>query len=234
MAQVVSTSNLFTSPTPLVVGVLASGAALTAFSQSDAQADDCDLCELRLDMITLPGAEVRALAARITLPLILTARHPDEGGQAALDTTRRAALIEAHLERAAFIDIELRSALDMQALIKKARSRRIGVIGSFHDFIGTPSDDVLRGAVDLAQQFNLDALKIATTLRGPGDLARLLQLLESMKRLPLSIMGMGALGRASRLVLAKCGSVLNYAHLGESNAQGQWPARQLKELLREL
>ena len=77
-------------------------------------------------------------------------------------------------------------------------------------------------------------MKIATTLRGPGDLARLLQLLESMKRLPLSIMGMGALGRASRLVLAKCGSVLNYAHLGESNAPGQWPARQLKELLREL
>jgi 3-dehydroquinate dehydratase-1 len=35
-------------------------------------------------------------------------------------------------------------------------------------------------------------------------------------------------------VLAKCGSVLNYAHLGESNAPGQWPARQLKELLREL
>ncbi len=108
------------------------------------------------------------------------------------------------------IDIELRSALDLQALIRKAQSRRIGVIGSFHDFNGTPSDDVLRGAADLALQFNLDAVKIATTLRGPGDLARLIQFLESMKRLPVSIMGMGGLGRASRLVLARCGSVLNY------------------------
>lgn len=234
MGQVVSASNLFISPTPLVVGVLASGPALTAFSQSNCQADDCDLCELRLDTIALPGEEVRALAARITLPLILTARHPDEGGQGGLDAAHRTALIEAHLDRAAFIDVELRSALDMQALIRRAQSRRVGVIGSFHDFVGTPSEDVLRGAVDLALQFNLDALKIATTLRGPGDLARLLQLLESVKRPPLSVMGMGALGRASRLVLAKCGSVLNYAHLGESNAQGQWPARQLKELLREL
>lgn len=234
MAQVVSAGNLFDSPTPLVVGVIASGPVLTAFCQSNTQADDCDLCELRLDMIALPGVEIRALAAQVSRPLILTARHPDEGGEGGLDAAGRTALIEEHLERAAFIDIELRSALEMQALIKKAQSRRIGVIGSFHDFNGTPSDDILRGAADLALQFKFDAVKIATTLRGPGDLGRLLQLIESVKRLPLSVMGMGALGRASRLVLAKCGSVLNYAHLGESNAPGQWPARRLKELLREM
>ncbi len=234
MAQVVFSSNLFSSPTPLVVGVVASGPTLRTFSQSKTQNADCDFCELRLDMIDLPEAEVRILTALITLPLILTARHPDEGGQGGLDAASRTALIEAHLDRATLIDIELRSALDMQPLIRKAQSRRIGVIGSFHDFNGTPSDDVLRGAADMALQFNLDAVKIATTLRGPGDLARLLQLLETMKRLPFSVMGMGALGRASRVALAKCGSVLNYAHLGESNAPGQWPARQLKELLREL
>ncbi len=234
MAQVVSSKTLFSSPTPLVVGVVASAPALNAFSQSNTQDADCDLCELRLDMVDLPEAELGALVARITVPLILTARHPDEGGQGGLDAAHRTSLIESYLERAAFIDIELRSALDMQSLIKKAQARRIGVIGSFHDFSGTPSDDVLRGATELALQFNLDAAKIATTLRGPGDLARLLQLLESAKRLPLSIMGMGALGRVSRLVLAKSGSVLNYGHLGDSNASGQWPARQLKELLREL
>lgn len=234
MAQVVSSKNLFVSPTPLVVGVIASAPALTAFSQAPTQALDCDLCELRLDMIDLGEAEVRTLVSQITVPLILTARHPDEGGQGALDSAGRAALIESHLDRAALIDIELRSALDLQALIRKAQSRRIGVIGSFHDFNGTPSDDVLRGAADLALQFNLDAVKIATTLRGPGDLARLIQFLESMKRLPVSIMGMGGLGRASRLVLARCGSVLNYGHLGESNAPGQWPARRLKDLLREM
>jgi 3-dehydroquinate dehydratase I len=234
MAQVVSSRTLFSSPTPLVVGVVASGPALTAFSQYDTQTEACDLCELRLDMIGLPEAEVRALAARIRVPLILTARHPDEGGHGELDAAARTALIEAHLDRAALIDIELRSALELQALIKKAQSRRIGVLGSFHDFSGTPSDDILRGATDLALQFNLDAAKLATTLRGPGDLAQLLQLLESQKRIPLSVMGMGALGRVSRLVLAKCGSVLNYGHLGESNAPGQWPARQLKELLRDL
>jgi 3-dehydroquinate dehydratase-1 len=207
---------------------------LAAFSQSNTQTEECDFCELRLDTIKLSKDEIAALADRISLPLILTARHPDEGGQGSADPAQRSALLEAHLDRAAFIDIELRSALDMQPLIRKAQSRRVGVIGSFHDFGGTPSDEILRGAVDMALQFNFDVVKIATTLRAPGDLARLLQLVESVKRPPLSIMGMGPLGRASRLVLAKCGSILTYAHLGESNAPGQWPARQLKALLREL
>ena len=47
-------------------------------------------------------------------------------------------------------------------------------------------------------------------------------------------MGMGPWGRVSRLVLAKCGSLLNYGYIGESNAPGQWPAARLKEMLSEL
>jgi 3-dehydroquinate dehydratase-1 len=47
-------------------------------------------------------------------------------------------------------------------------------------------------------------------------------------------MGMGPWGRISRLVLAKCGSLLNYGYIGKSNAPGQWPAARLKELLAEL
>jgi 3-dehydroquinate dehydratase-1 len=47
-------------------------------------------------------------------------------------------------------------------------------------------------------------------------------------------MGMGGLGRVSRLTLAKLGSLLNYGFLGEANAPGQWPARQLKDLLNDL
>lgn len=234
MAQVASSRNSFASTRPLVVGVIASKEALARFSNSTTQSGDCDLSELRLDMIDLPAAELKAEAARITVPILLTARHPDEGGHGALNAAQRTSLLESMLDAANYMDIELRSALELQPLIKKAKARQIGVLGSFHDFHGTPSDDVLRGAVDMALQFNLDAVKIATTLRGPGDLARLLNLLEGTKRLPLAVMGMGPLGPVSRLALARCGSVLNYGHLGESNAPGQWPARQLKEMLQTL
>ena len=217
-----------------MVGVISSIEILEREAATDGSPETCDLLEVRLDMLDLSPTALAGQLGRLRLPLILTARHPDEGGHGALDATRRAALLEASLSFASFIDVELRSALDLQALIRKAQSRRIGVIGSFHDFSITPSDEVLRGAIDFGIQFNLDVVKIATTLKTPGDLARLLNLLDQSKRLPLSIMGMGPLGRASRLALAMSGSVFNYGHLGEANAPGQWPARQLKELLAEM
>jgi 3-dehydroquinate dehydratase-1 len=47
-------------------------------------------------------------------------------------------------------------------------------------------------------------------------------------------MGMGALGRVSRLLLAQLGSVLNYGYLDQATVPGQWPAARLRELIREL
>ena len=122
----------------------------------------------------------------------------------------------------------------MQPLLSNARARSVGIIGSYHDFNATPSDEVLRGAIDFGLQLKVDAVKIATLLRSADDLARLLNLLSSEKRLPLSVMGMGVLGPVSRLVLGRCGSILNYGYLGQSNAPGQWPAPRLKNLLNEL
>jgi 3-dehydroquinate dehydratase-1 len=47
-------------------------------------------------------------------------------------------------------------------------------------------------------------------------------------------MGMGALGKVSRLVFAEAGSVLNYGYLDRPNASGQWEATLLKQRLKEL
>ncbi|MFZ4764720.1 MAG: type I 3-dehydroquinate dehydratase [Roseimicrobium sp.] len=219
---------------PLVVGAISTAETLQALATTPELCDPCDVLELRLDAIAQPLEETRAHASALRLPLLMTARHPEEGGQGNLNTQERAALLSAHLEQAALIDVELRSALDMQPLLSNARARGVGIIGSYHDFNATPSDDVLRGAIDFGLQLKADAVKIATLLRSADDLARLLSLLSSEKRLPLSIMGMGALGPVSRLVLGRCGSILNYGYLGQSNAPGQWPAQRLKNLLNEL
>jgi 3-dehydroquinate dehydratase-1 len=93
---------------------------------------------------------------------------------------------------------------------------------------------VLSGAVNFAQQAGLDAVKIATYLNTQDDLIRLMKLAGQTHRLRISVMGMGPWGRVSRLVLAKCGSLLNYGFIGVSNAPGQWPVARLKELLAEL
>lgn len=236
MAQLVSTKNLLFSSRPLAVGVVADSAALEHFTSLDnaARAHLCDVAELRLDQLQLPAADLRAMLAGNTLPLLLTARHPAEGGQGPEDPVARGGMIEPLLDIATLIDLELRSAVQMQGTIQKARAAGVPVVGSFHDFQATPADEVLRGAVNFAQQAGLDAVKIATYLNTQDDLARLMKLTGETHRLRLSAMGMGPWGRVSRLVLAKCGSLLNYGFIGASNAPGQWPVARLKELLAEL
>ncbi len=234
MPQLVSSKNLLLSAEPVVVGVVNTQALLETLSQDAASlAGSCDAIELRLDTIGLPASVLRPLAERLSLPRIITARHPEEGGDGQLDTAERTALLEDHLDIAALMDVELRSVPDMLPLVRKAQTKGISVIGSFHDFHSTPSEDVLQGAVDFGLQFKLDAVKIATMLHGPADLARLINLLSKERRLPISVMGMGNLGKVSRPVLARCGSILNYGFLGEANAPGQLSARRLKEWLSE-
>lgn len=236
MAQLVSSKNLIMSTRPLAVGAISDASALEHFASLDAAARTtlCDVVELRLDLLKMPAADIRAKLAGNTVPILLTARHPAEGGQGPEDPAGRAAMIEPLLDLAMLVDLELRSAMQMQGTLQKARAAGVPVVGSFHDFQATPSDDVLLGAVNFGQQAGLDAVKIATYLNTQDDLSRLMKLTSGSHRLRVSAMGMGPWGRVSRLVLAKCGSLLNYGFIGTSNAPGQWPVVRLKELLAEI
>ena len=81
------------------------------------------------------------------------------------------------------------------------------------------------------QEAGADIAKCAFRLQGPADLQRVAEAFHEAP-LPLSIMGMGPLAPASRLLAARLGSVLNYGYLGqEATAPGQWPAGFLKEAI---
>ncbi len=237
MAQHLSSKNLLLSSQPLVVGVLPGLGALGAFisMSEEEQRLECDLVELRLDLLGLTAEALLEEVEGLETPLLVTARHPAEGGQGELGAAERMALLEPFLGRAALLDVELQSLGEMQGLVGKARAAGVGLVGSFHDFVRTPSDEVLEGAVSLAEAAGVDVVKVATFLNSAEDLGRLVAFAGRARRLRVSVMGMGSLGPVSRLVLAKCGSLLNYGYLGaESNAPGQWPARRLKAVLAEL
>ncbi len=236
MSQLISSKNLLLSPRPLTVGAVSQPESLARLFAlpMDQRLQQCDIVELRLDLLELDTDELRDALPQLGIPVLLTARHPAEGGQGDLDAASRAAMIEPLLDLAALVDIELRSVREMQSVISKARQFGVAVLGSFHDFTGTPGDEVLAGAVAAGTSAGLDAVKFATFLNSPDDLIRLMRLAAQKHRLPLSVMGMGSLGRVSRIALAKLGSVLNYGFIGESNAPGQWPAARLKELLAEV
>jgi len=236
MPQLLSSSDLLLSSRPLAVGVIPDPATLQLWAgMTVAQREaSCDVIELRLDTLKIDPLDLRSALTGNQTPVLLTARHPAEGGQGTQEAAGRIALLEPLLDLAALVDIELRSAMEMRPLVQKAQGRGIRVMGSFHDFQTTPGEEVLRGAINFAQPAGLDAVKIATFMNNAADLTRMITLTSEVHRLRLSSMGMGPLGRVSRLVLAKCGSLLNYGYLGESNAPGQWPAARLKELLAEL
>ena len=221
----------------MVVGVLPGAEALQGFLAAGAEqrARECDVVELRLDQLGVGTETLLAQTESLETPLLVTARHPAEGGAGNLTAAERLALLRPFWGRASLVDIELRSLMEMREGVREAQVSGTAVVASFHDFERTPSLEVLEGAAAMAESMSLEAVKVATFLNQAEDLVTLLKFASTPRRIRVSVMGMGELGPVSRLVLAKCGSVLNYGYLGAAgNAPGQWPASRLKAVLAEL
>lgn len=190
-----------------------------------------DWLEIRLDALVPPAAAWARLRQR---PLVLTVRAAAEGGRRRYNVAARQRLFLEHLPHASFLDLEIASWHELRAVHGAARREGVGLIASFHDFDGTPSLRRLKALADRAVSAGAAVLKIATTTDDAGSLARLLEFLSSKQRLPVSAMGMGRLGRVSRLSLGAAGSALNYVSLGPPAATGQWPAALFQRRLAEL
>lgn len=181
-----------------------------------------DAVELRLDVFeSVPDF------AGLEVPVIATVRSPKEGGKNNLNARERASRYLALLDRADAIDVELASCVEMKSVLEAARNAGCRIILSRHDFKGTPRG--LRALQRKAAAAGADIFKIAVTPRTPGELAALLALLDSPP-LPTSVMGMGPLGKASRIAAMACGSVLNYGWIERPNVTGQWSAAELRKL----
>jgi 3-dehydroquinate dehydratase-1 len=217
---------------PQVVGTVHSPGSLAAARRIAAPA--VDLLELRVDAFANDPRSLLSAAPRLKLPLIVTVRHPAEGGAHALSLSRRRALYLEFLPYARFIDVELRSAPALADVIADAHRRGVHVILSSHDFRRTPTTAALQRRARQAQRMGADVFKVATFTHTASDLSRLVALFAKKPTAPLSVMGMGAFGKVSRLLFARLGSLLNYGYLHRPNANGQWEARELKQRLREL
>ncbi|MGH8047140.1 MAG: type I 3-dehydroquinate dehydratase [Chthoniobacterales bacterium] len=201
-----------------VVGIAETPAALGL--AADLPPGTLDAIELRLDAFdSAPAAD------GLRLPLIATARSPKEGGKNNLTAGERASRYLALLDHAAAIDVELASRGEMKSVLAAARAAGCKIILSVHDFKGTPSG--LRTLQRKAAAAGADIFKIAVTPRTAGEFAALLALLDDPP-LPTSVMGMGRLGKASRIAAMACGSVLNYGWLERPNVAGQWSAAELR------
>ena len=217
---------------PLVVATVHSQGGLRLAERLGRR--DVDLLEIRVDALAGKLDGVRKLVAKAKVPILLTVRHPAEGGIGNLSTATRKKLLTEFLPAAVIVDVELRSAMVMREVIAAAKARGIRVVISDHHFRSTPTLAQMRERRRRAFAAGADVFKLACLADEALAVARLIEFVSDVKAGRVAAMGMGRFGQVSRLVLASVGSVLNYGYLDKPNAPGQWEARELKALLRRI
>jgi 3-dehydroquinate dehydratase-1 len=198
-----------------------------------AAARGLDLAEARVDLFQDRTSAhvigvVRAVAELV--PVLATLRSSKEGGRFGEDGDERAVLYRELLPHVGAIDIEL-DARVRASVVQAARRRKVPVVLSHHDFEATPPDAVLDRVVIRSREAGADITKIAAHLKSEADAARLAALFARHPGAPLVVIGMGELGKLTRVLFPALGSLFTFAALDRATAPGQLA---LAETIREL
>ena len=147
-------------------------------------AHDLDLVEWRVDFFenALDTGAVLAVGARVVealngKPVLFTFRTKGEGGQQEIGPLQyveiNSALIESGLIDA--VDVEqFYDAAAGDAVIGAAKANGVAVVGSNHDFFGTPPADVIVERLVAMQERGCDIAKMAVMPKDAGDVLTLL------------------------------------------------------------
>lgn len=188
------------------------------------------LLELRVD--TFASFDGRLLASfeklkKLTgLPILLTIRSVREGGRAELSDRDRAQLFLRLMPFADLVDIELSSGRILETVVNSAKRAKKRVIVSHHDFESTPGEKKLRKITELARKAGADTVKIASMVNSQSDLRRLAALLCSQDS--MIVIGMGPLGKPSRVFFPLLGSLITYGSITKSTAPGQMSLKEMR------
>jgi 3-dehydroquinate dehydratase-1 len=191
--------------------------------ETQVRAGDCDIVELRLDMIPL---------RQLDLPSIATIRLASEGGKWSASDGDRLQLYETALQQCTAADIGLRSAI-LDEVSKLACRYQKALIISYHNFDKTPPLAELRQVMSKAANYGT-IVKIATMTKTEDDLQTLRELFKENCSAALCVLGMGPLAKQTRLEFPKLGSCFTYGYLDAPVAPGQPAARDLMQQLRQM
>lgn len=175
--------------------------------------------------------------------LLLTLRTSAEGGDREISDADLADLLIGAVRASApdgpplvdLVDVETaRDAGAVHSVVAAARARGVLVVGSFHDFTGTPEEarivEILRGQ----RALGADLPKAAVTPRDARDVLALLGAsltVAADAAGPHLAISMGSLGVVSRVAAETFGSAATFASAGEASAPGQLDAEDVSRLL---
>jgi 3-dehydroquinate dehydratase-1 len=227
-----SQNPLFLRTGPRVVGTILTREFLE--SCRNQPQFSCDLIELRLDGFpeSPNWLETGQILEAAGYPVFMTLRLQSEGGRWTGPDPDRMPFFEQAIAGLSGIDIEIDSPLAEEVGRRARRSAKAAIV-SYHNFHETPPLQALTGIIEKGRQLG-NIVKIAAKVNSLEDVATLRCVLEGKWDIPLCIIGMGALGRETRVRFPLEGSCFTYGYLDIPGAPGQMSAGDLKTQLRSL
>lgn len=160
--------------------------------------------------------------------LVVTLRTVEEGGEPNGSRFDYFAFIESVLQQgeADYVDIEVaRDEQIIRTLSSQYKEQHTKIIGSYHDFSQTPSQEDIVKRLQKAKQAGCTIGKLACMPHSREDVDTLLEATAAMKEIepeyPLITMSMGELGVTSRLYGGLYGSEVSFGCVGLVSAPGQ-------------
>ena len=169
--------------------------------------------------------------------LLFTLRAKAEGGNRELAQNEGVKCVEYAVNSNAFdlVDMELSSGPDViKPVIAAAREHNVRVILSFHDFNGTPDNEMLLAKVGAMIENGADIAKVACMPGDAFDVLRLLNLTlaarEKFPTVPICTMSMGGAGCITRVAGFLYGSDMAFAVGDKPSAPGQIPLQEARQV----
>ena len=196
---------------------------------------DADILEIRADQFKIPDPEhvsgVIARIKKIGIPLILTVRSKDEGGQKNLPDELKLKIFRKAISLVDAIDIELKSPI-VSEVVRIAKKNKKLIIISWHNFKSTPDDKALKNILNGALKKGAGIVKIAVKAEKADDVNRLMKFTIRNKASNLITISLGRKGSVSRLIFPMAGSLITYAYVTRPSGPGQIPLKALRKLLK--
>lgn len=171
------------------------------------------------------------------MPILFTFRSKNEGGETAITYEKyRELLVEvAKTQLADLMDVEVFMSEITADLITELHKAGTVVVGSNHDFSGTPEkEEIIRRLCEM-QDMGADIPKIAVMPQSKIDvmtlLAATLEMTSQYAIGPIVTMSMSELGVISRMCGEFFGSAITFATAGQASAPGQMEAEELRRIL---
>lgn len=167
-------------------------------------------------------------------PLLFTFRTLHEGGEADISYNGYFTLLSKAGVNADLVDVEMYHSGNIKELTGLLR-KHVAVIGSYHDFNGTPSTEEIADRLVYMKSMGADIPKIAVMPKKSIDVINLMEAsLIAKERLggaPVITMSMSGMGLISRIAAEITGSAVTFGCIGRPSAPGQIEVKKLKELI---